>query len=232
MFKILSLKYDQVPNFRKAVQRLARKKRIPCEGVESKFWGLGLDLSSVILHEYDELRDRHIKGANYLGWSICMVYAKKEDDYYWMPFMKTLPKSFVEGYKEVCEILAGKSLKEVEEEEEGDAVNDPTKNVFVECEFTTTSSHCDGRKPPKQCELTSLTRLSRKEISILQCVANEMTNVTHQYYCISLSLGLNYLLLKNNLHRPRLEMFLSARINNYIHLTPKQFITDVINKKV
>ena len=39
MFEILSLKYDQVPNFRKAAQRLARKKRIPCEGVESKIWG-------------------------------------------------------------------------------------------------------------------------------------------------------------------------------------------------
>ena len=78
-----------------------------------------------------------------------MVYAKKEDDYYWMHFMKTLPKSFVEGYKEVCEILAGKSLKEVEEEEEGDAVNHPTKNVFVEHESTTTSSCCDGRKPPQ-----------------------------------------------------------------------------------
>ena len=75
-----------------------------------------------------------------------MVYAKKEDDYYWMPFMKTLPKSFVEGYKEVCEILAGKSLKEVEEEE-GDTVNDPTENVFIEYESTTTSSHCDGRNP-------------------------------------------------------------------------------------
>ena len=79
-----------------------------------------------------------------------MVYAKKEDDYYWMPFMKTLPKSFVEGYTEVCEILAGKSLKEVEEEEEeGDAVNDSTENVFIECESITTSSRCDGRKPPQ-----------------------------------------------------------------------------------
>ena len=162
-----------------------------------------------------------------------MVYAKKEDDYYWMPFMKTLPESFVERYKEVCKILAGKSLKEVEEEEEGDAVNDPTKNVFIECESTTTSSHCYGRKPPpEQCKLTSLTCLSREEISILQCAANETTDMTHQCYCIGLSLGLNYLLLNNNLHRPRLEMFLAARINNYIHLTPKQFITDIINKKV
>ena len=89
-----------------------------------------------------------------------------------------------------------------------------------------------GENPPKQCELTSLTCLSRKEISILQCAANEMTDTTHQYYRIGLSLGLNYLLLKNNLHRPRLEMFLAARINNYIHLTPKQFLTDIINKKV
>ena len=192
MFEILSLKYDQVPNFRKAIQRLARKKRILCEGVESKFWGSGLDLRSVIQHKYDELRECHIKGANYLGWSICMVYTKKEDNYYWMPFMKTLPKSFVEGYKEVCKILAEKSLKEVEE---GDTVNDPTENVFVERESTTTSSCCDGRKPPEQCELTSLTHLSRKEISILQCAANEMTDTTHQYYCIGLSLGLNYLLL-------------------------------------
>ena len=79
-----------------------------------------------------------------------MVYAKKEDDYYWMPFMKTFPESFVEGYKEVCEILAGKSLKEVEEEE-GDAVNDSTENVFVEHGSTTTSSCCDGRQPPPNC---------------------------------------------------------------------------------
>ena len=48
MFKILFLKYDQVPNFRKAFQRLARKKRVLCEGVKSKFWGSGLDLSTVI----------------------------------------------------------------------------------------------------------------------------------------------------------------------------------------
>ena len=60
MFEILSLKYYQVPNFRKAVQRLARKKWIPCEGVESKFWGSGLDMSTVIQHEYDELCDCHI----------------------------------------------------------------------------------------------------------------------------------------------------------------------------
>ena len=89
-----------------------------------------------------------------------------------------------------------------------------------------------GENPPEQCEPTRLTCLSRKEIGILQCAANEMTNMTHQYYHISLSLGLNYLLLKNNLHRPRLEMFLAAQINNYIHVTPKQFLTDVINKKV
>ena len=78
MFEILSLKYDQVPNFRKAVQRLARKKRIPYEGVESKFWGSGLDMSNVSQHEYDKLSDLHIKGANFLGWSICMVYTKKK----------------------------------------------------------------------------------------------------------------------------------------------------------
>ena len=104
-----------MPNFRKAVQRLARKKRIPCEGVESKFWGSGLDMNNVSWHKYDELHDHHIKGANYLGWSICMVNAKKENDYYWMPFMKNLPDSFVEGYKEVCKILAGKSLDQVVE---------------------------------------------------------------------------------------------------------------------
>ena len=89
-----------------------------------------------------------------------------------------------------------------------------------------------GENPPEQCELTSLTHLSRKEISILQCAANETIDTTHQYYHIDLSLGLNYLLLKNNLHRPRLEMFLATQINNYIHLTPKQFLTDIINKKV
>ena len=57
MLEILSLKYDQVPNFKKAVQRLARKKKIPCEGVESKFWGSGLDMSDVCWHKYDELHD-------------------------------------------------------------------------------------------------------------------------------------------------------------------------------
>ena len=66
MFKIPSLEYDQVPNFRKAVQRLARKNRIPSEGMESKFWGSGLDMSTVGQHEYDELCDHHIKGTNYL----------------------------------------------------------------------------------------------------------------------------------------------------------------------
>ena len=144
--------------------------------------------------------------------------------------MKTLPDSFVEGYKEVCKNPVGKSLDEVEEE--GDAVNDSAENVFIERESTCTSSHCNGRNPPKGCKLTSLTCLHRKEISILQCAANESANTTYKYYRIGLSLGLNFLLLQNNSHRPRLEMFLAARINNYIQLTPKQFITDVINKKV
>ena len=60
-----------------------------------------------------------------------------------------------------------------------------------------------GENPPEQCELTSLTHLNRKEISILQCAANEMADTTYKYYRIDLSLGLNFLLLKNNLHRPR-----------------------------
>ena len=120
MYEILSLKYDQVPNFRKGIQRLARKKRIPSEATTSVFWGSGIDITHVSRLDYEELRKSKIKGANYLGWTICMVYVKKTEDFYWLPLLETLLETFVQGYKKVSELLAEEGLevksKELHEE--------------------------------------------------------------------------------------------------------------------
>ena len=51
-----------------------------------------------------------IEGKNFLGWILALIHAEKTGNFYWLPLLKKLPASMVEGFQEVKEILAEKGL--------------------------------------------------------------------------------------------------------------------------
>ena len=57
-----------------------------------------------------DLFSNWIEGKNYLGWILALIHAEKTGNFYWLPLLKKLPPSMVEGFQEVKEILAEKGL--------------------------------------------------------------------------------------------------------------------------
>ena len=91
-----------------------------------------------------------------------------------------------------------------------------------------------GMQPvlPMSQDLTSLTNLSRREISILQCTENESLKTRLNYFQIGLTLGLTYDMLLRNEKQPWLEMLLAARVNNFKTLLSEEFLLKIIGKAV
>ena len=58
----------------------------------------------------EDLFSNRIEGKNYLGWILALIHAEKMGNFYWLPLLKKLPPSMVEGFQEVKEILAEKGL--------------------------------------------------------------------------------------------------------------------------
>ena len=57
-----------------------------------------------------ELFSNWIDGKNYLGWILALIHAEKTGNFYWLPLLKKLPPSMVEGFEEVKNIFAEKGL--------------------------------------------------------------------------------------------------------------------------
>ena len=57
-----------------------------------------------------DLFSNQIEGKNYLGWILALIHTEKTGNFYWLPLLKKLPPSMVEGFQEVKEILAEKGL--------------------------------------------------------------------------------------------------------------------------
>ena len=57
-----------------------------------------------------DLFSNGIEGKNFLGWILALIHAEKTGNFYWLPLLKKLPLSMVEGFQEVKEILAEKGL--------------------------------------------------------------------------------------------------------------------------
>ena len=110
MHRILSLKYAQTPSVRQALQRLLLTNRVPAEATSNAFWGCGVDMRLVKKSTPEDLFSNRIEGKNYLGSSLTLIHAEKTGNFYWLPLLKKLPSSMVEGFQEVKEILAEKEL--------------------------------------------------------------------------------------------------------------------------
>ena len=59
---------------------------------------------------HEDLFSHQIEGKNFLGWILTLIHAEKTGNFYWLPLLKKLPASMVEGFQEVKEILAEKGL--------------------------------------------------------------------------------------------------------------------------
>ena len=57
-----------------------------------------------------DLFSHQIEGKNFLGWILALIHTEKTGNFYWLPLLKKLPASMVEGFQEVKEILAEKGL--------------------------------------------------------------------------------------------------------------------------
>ena len=110
MHRILSLKYAQTPTVRQALQRLLLTNRVPAEATSNTFWGCGVDMRVVKRSTPEDLFSHRIEGKNFLGWILALIHAEKTGNFYWLPLLKKLPASMVEGFQEVKEILAEKGL--------------------------------------------------------------------------------------------------------------------------
>ena len=110
MHRILSLKYAQTPSVRQALQRVLLTNRVPAEATSNAFWGCGVDMWVVKKSTPEDLFSNWIEGKNYLGWILSLIHAEKTGNFYWLPLLKKLPPSIVEGFQEVKKILAEKGL--------------------------------------------------------------------------------------------------------------------------
>ena len=110
MHRILSLKYAQTPSVRQALQQLLLTNRVPAEATSNAFWGCGVDMRVVKRSTPKDLFSNRIEGKNFLGWILALIHAEKTGNFYWLPLLKKLPSSMVEGFQEVKEILAEKGL--------------------------------------------------------------------------------------------------------------------------
>ena len=110
MHRILSLKYSQTPAVRQALQRVLLTNRVPAEATSNAFWGCGVDMRVVRKNTAEQLYSNEVGGKNYLGWILALIHAEKTGNFYWLPLLKKLPPSMVEGFQEVKSILAEKGL--------------------------------------------------------------------------------------------------------------------------
>ena len=80
------------------------------EATSNAFWGCGVDMWVVKRSTPEDLFSNRIEGKNFLGWILALIHAGKTGNFYWLPLLKKLPSSMVEGFQEVKEILAEKGL--------------------------------------------------------------------------------------------------------------------------
>ena len=80
------------------------------EATSNAFWGCGVDMRVVKRSTPEDLFSHRIEGKNFLGWILALIHAEKTGNFYWLPLLKKLPASMVEGFQEVKEILAEKGL--------------------------------------------------------------------------------------------------------------------------
>ena len=84
--------------------------RVPAKATSNTFWGCGVNMRAVKKSSPEELFSNQVDGKNYLGWILALIHVEKTGNFYWLPLLKKLPPSMVEGFEEVKNIFAEKVL--------------------------------------------------------------------------------------------------------------------------
>ena len=88
----------------------AAYKQSTCGGHIQRILGLWGGYAGRQKEHPEDLFSHRIEGKNFLGWILALIHAEKTGNFYWLPLLKKLPASMVEGFQEVKEILAEKGL--------------------------------------------------------------------------------------------------------------------------
>ena len=80
------------------------------EATSNAFLGCRVDMRVLKRSTPEDLFSNWIEGKNFLGWILALIHTEKTGNFYWLPLLKKLLASMVEGFQEVKEILAEKGL--------------------------------------------------------------------------------------------------------------------------
>ena len=72
--------------------------RVPAEATSNAFWGCGVDIWAVKKSTSEELFSSQVDGKNYLCWILTLIHVEKTGNFYWLPLLKKLPPSIMEGF--------------------------------------------------------------------------------------------------------------------------------------
>ena len=174
----------------------------------------------------EDLFSNWIEGKNYLGWILALIHAEKMGNFYWLPLLKKLPPSMVEGFQEVKEILAEKGLTHCSpiallDLEDGTSANSSSSSSSSTSTSTSasTSSSNGGEVivlPPRaKSERGAVTDLEPRDLRILQMVEANSVCTLFEYYKLGLSMGVaDDVLTRNATKIHRMEMLVAARQMN------------------
>ena len=116
------------------------------EATSNAFWGCGVNMWVVKKSTPKDLFSNRIEGKNYQGWILTLIHAEKTGNFYWLPLLKKLPMSMVEGFQEVKEILAEKGLTHCppiacSDLEDGTSTNSSSSSSSTSTSASTSSSN-------------------------------------------------------------------------------------------
>ena len=219
-----------------ALQRLLLTNRVPAEATSNAFWGCGVDMRVVKRSTPEDLFSNRIEGKNFLGWILALIHAEKMGNFYWLPLLKKLPSSMVDGFQEVKEILAEKGLTHCppiarSDLEDGTSANNGSSSSSSTRTSASTSSGHGGEVvvlPPraKSERGAVMMGLDPRDLQILQMVEANSVCTLFEYYKLGLSMGVPHDVLTQNATKVhRMEMLVAARQMNS-HLDVPDFFCD------
>ena len=145
----------------------------------------------------EDLFSHRIEGKHFLGWILALIHAEKTSNFYWLPLLKKLPASMVEGFQEVKEILAEKELTRcppIARSHLEDGTSASSSSSSSTCTSASISSGNGGEVvvlPPRaKSEWGAVvTDLDPRDLRILQMVGANSVCTIFEYYKLGLSMG-------------------------------------------
>ena len=191
--------------------------RVPAEATSNAFWGCGVDMRVVKRSTPEDLFSHRIEGKNFLGWILALIHAEKTGNFYWLPLLKKLPVSMVEGFQEVKEILAEKGLTRCPPIAHSD-LEDGTSASSSSTRTSASISSGNGGEvvvlPPPRAKSERgavVTDLDPRDLRILQMVGVNSVCTIFEYYKLGLSMGVPHdVLTRNATKDDRMEMLVAA----------------------